>query len=140
MGWLSPRVAFTVALGFGATGALLQTALPLEPWRALASLSGGVALEKIVVAPLWNALLGFGSRPARTLESAVMEEAVALTNFDRDGCGLVSIDLDGHETRVLGRLTPEHRGQSVRTGATLLVESVDAARGTCAVSLLATRD
>ncbi len=43
----------------------------------------------------------FASTPARTLESAVAEEATAVTAFDNDGCGLVAIDLDGHEMRVL---------------------------------------
>lgn len=76
----------------------------------------------------------FASTPARTLESAVWEEATALTNFDRDGCGLVSIVLDGHEMRVLARLQPEENDRNVRAGDLLLVEDVDATRGQCRVS------
>ena len=100
------------------------------------ALAGGILLEKAVVAPLWELLSRFGSAPARTLESAVMEEAIALTAFDSQGCGLVSVTLDGHEMRALARLRPEDRAARVRSGEPLLIESVDAARGQCVVSLL----
>ena len=125
-------------MGVGATGVLLASVLPGEPLRGLASLAGGVALEKIVVAPLWNVLTRFASKPARTLDSAVMEEATALTGFDASGCGLVSINLDGHEMRLLGRLAPDHREQRVRSGDVLIVESVDGALGQCVVTPLTT--
>lgn len=136
LSWLSPRVLLTLSMGVGATGVLLASVLPGEPLRCLASLAGGVALEKIVVAPLWNVLTRFASQPARTLDSAVMEEATALTGFDASGCGLVSINLDGHEMRLLGRLAPAHREQRVRSGDVLVVESVDGARGQCVVTPL----
>ena len=134
--WLSPRVLFTLSLGAGATGLLIAPFISTEPARALVALAGGLFLEKAVVAPLWSWLLRFGSAPARTLESAVMEEAVALTAFDSQGCGLVSIVLEGHEMRALARLHPEHNATQtrVRSGDLLLVESVDAARGQCVVS------
>lgn len=136
MGWLSPRVLLTLSMGAGATGVILAHVVPGEPLRALASLAGGVALEKIVVAPLWNVLTRFASKPARTLDSAVMEEATALANFDAQGFGLVAINLDGHEMRLLARLSPEHRDGRVRSGDVLLVESVDGAKGQCIVSPL----
>ena len=134
--WLSPRVLFTLSLGAGATGLLLAPFISTEPARALVALAGGLVLEKAVVAPLWSVLLRFGSAPARTLESAVMEEAVALTAFDSQGCGLVSIVLEGHEMRALARLHPDQCATQtrVRSGDSLLVESVDAARGQCVVS------
>lgn len=135
LAWLSPRVLFTLALGMGATGLMLNGIITTEPVKAGLALAGGVALEKLAVTPIWNAVMRFGSNPARTLESAVLEEAIALTNFDRDGCGLVTIDLDGHEMRVLGRLAPDERGKRVVSGQTLLVESVDAAREQCVVRL-----
>ena len=134
LGWLSPRVLLTLAMGAGATGVLLANVLPTEPLRAFASLGGAVALEKLVVAPLWKVLTGFASKPARTLDSAVLEEATALAHFDAQGYGLVAINLDGHEMRLLARLSPEHAGAAVRTGEKLLVESVDGARGRCVVS------
>ena len=134
MGWLSPRVLLTLSMGAGAAGVCLASVLPMEPWRALVSVGAGAALEKLLVAPLWNTLSRFASAPARTLDSAVMEEALALANFDAQGYGLVSIVLDGHEMRLLARLSPEHEHDPVRTGDKLLVESVDGARGRCVVS------
>ncbi len=134
MGWLSPRVLLTLSMGAGATGVVLANVLPGEPLRGLASLSGAIALEKLVVAPLWNVLTRFASTPARTLDSAVMEEATALSAFDAQGFGLVSINLDGHEMRLLARLAPKHESARVRSGEILLVESVDGARGRCVVS------
>ncbi|BCM92741.1 hypothetical protein IAD21_04623 [Abditibacteriota bacterium] len=134
LSWLSPRVLLTMSMGIGATGVLVANTLPDEPLRGLASLAGGVALEKLIVSPLWNVLTRFASKPARTLDSAVLEEATAITGFDASGCGLVSINLDGHEMRLLGRLAPEHKQERVRTGDTLIVESVDGARGQCVVS------
>ena len=134
LSWLSPRVLLTLSMGAGATGMILAQTLPSEPLRALASLAGGVALEKIVVSPLWNFLTRFASTPARTLDSAVMEEATAITGFDTSGCGLVSINLDGHEMRLLARLAPEHRQDRIRSGDILIVDSVDGARGQCVVS------
>ncbi len=136
--WLSPRVLFTVALGIGATGLLLEPVLSNEIARAALSVAGGLLLEKAIVAPLWELLMRFGSSPARTLESAVLEEAVALTAFDSSGCGLVAITLDGHEMRALARLKPGEGlpPPRVRTGDVLIVESVDATRGQCVVSAL----
>ena len=135
MGWLTPRVLFTLSLGGGAAGMAVYTVVG-EPWRGLIALSGGALLEKVVVSPLWVFLMGFASHPARTLESAVFEEAVALTNFDQDGCGIVSIQLDGHEMRVLGRLGAQFAQERIHQGDSLIVESVDAARGRCVVTPL----
>ena len=136
--WLSPRVLFTLSLGIGATGLLLEPVISNEIARATLAIAGGLFLEKAIVAPLWGLLMRFGSAPARTLESAVLEEAVALTAFDSNGCGLVSITLGGHEMRVLARLKPDEDlpPPRVRSGDILLVESVDAARGQCVVSIL----
>ncbi|PQV65171.1 hypothetical protein B1R32_102179 [Abditibacterium utsteinense] len=139
LSYLSPRVLFAVSLGVGATGLLIAPYLG-EPLRAIGAISGGIGFEKLIISPLWNGLMRFGSNPARTLESALMEEATAVTAFDQNGLGLVSIDLDGHEMRVLARLKPELNNQPergrVRAGEKLLVEEVDAARGQCRVSRL----
>ena len=136
--WLSPRVLFTLALGIGATGLLLAPVISNDGLRAVSSFAGGLFLEKALVAPLWELLMQFGSAPARTLESAAFEEAVAITAFDSQGCGMISIVLDGHEMRALARLQPDPDGAQprVKSGDTLLVESVDAARGQCVVSRL----
>lgn len=132
---LSPRVLFSVLVGFGATGMVARAWL--TPWPALAAAAlGGVAFERGVVAPLWNFLLKFASRPALTLESAVMDRAQAVTGFDAAGCGLVAIELDGHIVQVLATLTAAERaaGVRVRAGDRVRIEEVDAARNRCTVS------
>lgn len=136
--WLSPRVLFTLALGIGATGLLLEPHLSNQLLLAITAIAGGLGLEKALVAPLWELLMRFGSAPARTLESALLEEAVALTAFDPSGCGLVAITLDGHEMRALARLKSDESlpPPRVRTGDILIVESVDVKRGQCVVSRL----
>ena len=136
--WLSPRVLFTMSLGIGATGLLIAPHVSNQILLAALAFAGGLFLEKAIVAPLWELLMRFGSAPARTLESALLEEAVALTAFDAQGCGLVAITLDGHEMRALARLKSESDlpPPRVKSGDILIVESVDAARGQCVVSLL----
>lgn len=136
--WLSPRVLLTLSLGIGATGLLLEPVISSQIALAGVAIAGGLFLGKALVAPLWGMLMRFGSAPARTLESALLEEAIALTAFDAQGCGLVAITLDGHEMRALARLKSDESlpPPRVKSGDVLLVESVDAARGQCVVSRL----
>ncbi|HEX8465467.1 MAG TPA: hypothetical protein VF627_12695 [Abditibacterium sp.] len=136
LSFLSPQNFFSLMLGFGATGILCKQLVAVEPMRAIISVVGAVLFEKCLVTPVWNGWLRFASNPARTLESAVYEEATAITAFDADGCGLICIDLDGHEVRVLARLSPPERQNPlrVRAGDRLFVESIDTARNSCVVS------
>jgi hypothetical protein len=142
-------------LGFGATGILLKAMEPpllaaLTPYAGLVNdpgmavragrfalaMGGGWGFEHLVVSPLWNFMFRFAS-PAHTLESALCEDARAVTNFDESGHGLIAIDLDGQVVQVLGRLTPGQRaaGVRVRAGDSLFVEAVDPQRNSCTVSL-----
>ena len=140
LGLLSPRTFLSVLLGFGATGLILR---PLTDWSPallfILSAIGGWAFERLVVQPLWRFLFGFASDPARTLDTVVHEESTAATDFDADGRGLISIELDGQVRQVLGRLCPEERAQAngrVRTGERLVIQAVDDRRNTCTVSRL----
>lgn len=133
LSYLSPRVGFAVLVGFGATGLLVAPYLSATPQLG-AALAGGIGFEKLIISPLWNGLMRFGSNPARTLESALLEEATAITAFDEKGFGLVTIDLDGHEMRVLARIEIQNGAPRVRAGEKLIVDEVDAARGQCRVS------
>jgi len=135
LSFLSPRVIFSVLVGLGATG------LVADEWLGgvllfLVALAGGVAFEKVLVGPFWNFLFRFASRPAMTLESAVMDTATAVTGFDARGQGVVAIELDGQVVQLLATLRPEDRasGVRVRAGDALLVEEVDGARNQCVVS------
>lgn len=132
---ISPRLWFSVLLGMGAAGLLLE---PFTGGVVLlaGALAGGLAFEFGAVRPLWNAMFRFASNPAMTLESAVMDRATAVTGFDAQGNGLVSIVLDGQIVQLLGTLRPEERalGVRVRAGDALIVEDVDGRRNRCVVS------
>ena len=131
----SPRVLFSFLVGFGAVGLVAR---PLTGGLLLLALSlaGGIAFESFIVAPIWNFLFRFASAPAVTLESSILDEARAASAFDRNGQGLVTIELDGQVVQILGTLRAEDReaGIRVRGGDRLRVEEVDGARNRCTVS------
>jgi hypothetical protein len=130
---LSPRVLFALMVGFGAGGLLAQ---PLgEPWRLGAAILGAAAFEALVVGPIWRFLFRFESNPALTLESAIEDDARAVTGFDADGHGLVAVDVDGQIIQLLATLVPDDRarGVRVRSGDVVRIADVDAARGRCTV-------
>ena len=132
---LSPRVLFSVLVGFGASGLV---AAPLgEPFRLALAVAGGLAFETFLVAPLWRFLFRFESRPAATLESAIEDNAKAVTGFDVNGNGLVSVDVDGQLIQLLATLDPDERsrGVKVRRGDLVRIASIDAERGRCTVTL-----
>jgi hypothetical protein len=132
---LSPRIAFSVLVGFGGVGLALR-ALLAGPWLFAAAVAGGIAFEAAIVGPIWNLLLRFGSEPALMLEHGIMDDAEAATSFNADGDGLVKLVLDGQVVQLLGTLSPEERatGVKVRAGDRLVIETVDTARQRCTVS------
>jgi hypothetical protein len=132
---LSPRIAFSALAGFGAVGLALRAVLA-GPWLFAAALAGGIAFEALLIGPVWNLLLRFGSRPALTLDHGVMDDAEAVTAFNADGDGLVKLVVDGQVVQLLGTLAAaEHAvGVRVRAGDRLVVESVDGGRQRCTVS------
>lgn len=139
LSFLSPRTLFSVALGFGAAG-VLGHALVREPWLLFVALVCGVIFEMIVFRPVWNFIFRFASRPARTLESIVAEEARVVTSFDVSGHGLVSVDMDGQVVQILAQLSTRSResGTHVRTGDRVFIEQVDVQKNLCVVSPLPT--
>ena len=131
---LSPRLLFSLMVGFGAGGI---AAIPLgEPWQFGAAVLGAAAFETLLVGPLWRFLFRFESRPAATLESTVEDEARAVTGFDANGCGLVAVDVDGQIVQLLATLAPDERsrGVRIRSGDRVRIAEVDAARGRCTVT------
>jgi len=106
--------------------------------RSAMAVAGGVLFEALLVRPLWNSLFTFASKPALTLESAVAGEATAVSNFDRNGQGLIAFEMDGQMVQLLGTLQADDRAMAVRVsaGTRLRIEDVDAARNRCTVSLL----
>ncbi len=131
----SPRLIFSMLVGFGTTGVLLRGVLA-EPLAFGAALIGGVLFERAIVGPMWSFLMRFASAPALTLESCLQDEVRAVTGFDSNGQGLVAAEVDGQVIQVLGTLRPEDRaaGVRVRSGDLLRVEDVDSRRNRCTVS------
>jgi translation initiation factor IF-1 len=133
--WLSPRVMFNFLVGFGATGLIVERLV--GPFLALPiALVGGFVFESFIVRPIFNSLFRFESQPAQTLESALMSEARAVTGFDANGNGLISLELGGELVQVLGTQLKKDRadGVRIRAGDTVRIEEVDGARNRCTVS------
>jgi len=133
----SPRVLFSLLVGFGTTGVLVRTVLA-APLAFAAALVGGVLFEQLFVGPVWNFLMRFASAPALTLESCIQDEVRAATGFDADGHGLVTAEVDGQIVQVLATLRPEDRvaGVRIRAGDLLRIEDVDGRRNRCVVSYI----
>jgi hypothetical protein len=131
----SPRVLFSLLVGFGLTGVVAR---PLLGGIALlvVAVAGAVVFERALVAPLWRGLFRFASNPATTLEGSLLSEARAASGFDNNGQGLVAVEVDGQIVQCLGTLREDDLalGVRVRAGDVLRVEQVDAARSRCTVS------
>ena len=133
---LSPRLLFSALVGFGAGGIV---AAPLgEPFQLAAAVVAAVAFETLLVGPLWRFLFRFESRAAATLESAIEDEARAVTGFDASGNGLVAVDVDGQIIQLLATLSADDRalGVRVRTGDLVRIAEIDSARGRCTVTAI----
>ena len=133
--WLSPRVLFNFLVGFGATGLIVERLV--GPILALPiAIVGGIAFEAFVVRPIFNSLFRFESQPAQTLESGLMSEGRAVTGFDANGNGLISLELGGEVVQVLGTQLNEEReaGVRIRAGDIVRIEEVDDTRNRCTVS------
>lgn len=134
---MSPRILFSLALGFGAAGEVAG-AFTSGILRVAVAALGAVAFERFLVTPLWNFTMRFASQPALTLESAVADEATAVTAFDANGQGIVSIEVDGQIVQVLATLQSGDRslGVRVRAGQRVRIEDVNAASSRCTVSVI----
>jgi hypothetical protein len=133
---LSPLNWFSWFLGAGAAGMICIKTGIHEPQRAVVALLGAILFRAGVVRPIWNAVFQFASKPAGNLESCLMQQVEAVTQFDERGEGLVRMLIDGQSTDVLARLTEEElaKGLRVRRGDQLFVEDVDSQKNTCRVS------
>jgi hypothetical protein len=134
----SPRVLFSISLGAGAAGPLLRGLMGNGAMLAIAAVATGVLFERAIVTPLWNFAFRFTSNPALMLESCVDDEATAVTSFDKNGQGLIAVDLDGQVVQLLATLQPDDRalGAAVRAGDRVRIADVNAARNSCTVSVL----
>jgi len=133
----SPRILFSLLVGFGAAGFFLQR-IASAPWTFVGALAGAIVLERLVVRSVWNLVSRFESRPALTLESCLDDEVKAVTSFDASGQGLVQLEVDGQVVQILAMLGEQDRARGVRVGAgaRLRVDDVDSARNRCTVSYI----
>lgn len=134
----TPRSLFSICLGLGTTGLLLRPVLGVGLLSFVAALAGGVIFERVLVTPIWNFGMRFESNPALTLESSTGGDATAVSSFDANGQGLISLEVDGQVVQLLGTLQASDRelGARVVAGSKLRVEDVDPVRNRCTVSLL----
>jgi hypothetical protein len=134
---MSPRVLFSICVGFGASGLIIRPLLGEGIILFGTALALGVVFERALVTPIWNFAFRFASNPAVTLESAIMSDATAVTAFDANGQGLIAVELDGRLVQLLGTLQDVDRELRSRVvaGSRLRIEAVDAARNRCTVSL-----
>jgi hypothetical protein len=132
---LSPRLLFSFFVGFGAGGVLAASLA--EPLRLGVAFAAGIAFEALLVGPLWRLLFRFESREAVTLDSAIEDEGRAVTGFDANGNGLVSLEVDGQVVQLLATLAPDERARGVRihSGDLVRIAEVDSARGRCTITL-----
>jgi hypothetical protein len=114
--FLSPRLWFSLLVGFGATGLLVGQHVT-APVRLGAALLGALAFEALLVRPIWSLATRFASDPAMTLETGIMDDAEAVTGFNAKGEGLVRLDLDGQVVQLLGVLTSGERDAGIRVAA-----------------------
>ena len=136
--FISPRVWFSVLLGMGVAGRALRPIFDGGPMLFVAALGLGLIFEGLLVRPVWNLAFRFASKPALSLESALEDEATAVTAFDKNGQGIVAIDLDGHVVQLLATLRADDRalGAAVRAGDRVRISDVDSARNQCTVAVL----
>ena len=133
--FLSPRIMFGWLLGFGAAGLLLGPVLSGALLLGISLVCAWI-FHRWILSPLWAFLFGFASTPARTLESALLDTAQAVTNFDRQGEGLIKVEVDGQIVQILGRLESSQRelGVRVRSGDRVSIMSLDLRRNRCTVA------
>jgi len=138
LAFVSPRVLFSICLGAGAAGPLLRPIMGSGALLGIAAIGVGIVFERTVVRSIWNWSFRFASKPALMLESCIDDEGTAVTSFDKNGQGLIAVDLDGQVVQLLATLQPDDRaiGAAVRAGDRVRIADVNSARGSCTVAVL----
>ena len=133
---LSPLTLFSLALGAGATGLILQSLGLTLVQVAVAAALGAAIFYLAILRPLRSLIFSFASRPAELLDGALMQEAEVVTSFNAHGEGIVRLNVDGRSIDVLARLEKAEHGAHVHRGQRVLVEDVDTHRNEVRVSRL----
>lgn len=131
----SPRTLFSLLTFYGAFGNLFQQYFHLAMGMSAAlALIPAYLLERWAATPLWTFLMGFAAPPSRPMQSLLLKEAEATSNFS-NGKGMVKVIHDEREVQFLAQLTPEQAGIPVNVGTKLRVEEVDAEKERLTVRL-----
>jgi hypothetical protein len=131
----SPRAVFSVIAMYGAFGNAGVHAFHLPPVvAALAAAVPALAVEWVLVRPLWNMLFRLHADASSPLEHLVLTEARAVVSFT-NGRGVVSTIRDGRQVQLAARLRSDQKALRVNVGDRLLIESVDGPRERVIVSI-----
>lgn len=130
----SPRVIFSLLALVGAFGNALAELGHLPEWAAaLVALLPAVAVERLMVNPIWNLLFRFQGKESSPLEMLLFAEARAVTPF-RNGRGLVAVNRDGRLVQLSAQLAEDEAQQPVKVGDRLSIEDIDPRRERVTVS------
>jgi len=120
----SPRMIFSMMASYGAFGYLMVDTFHLPAihsyWIALIL---AILLERFLLTPFWNMLMGFQSKPCTPVEQLILTEAEAVTPF-RNGKGIVRAVRDGRDIQFSAQLPPTQAHLTVRVGDRLRIEEV----------------
>lgn len=136
----SPRMLFSLCALYGAFGnALVHAAHLSQTTAALVAIAPALAVEWVLVRPLWNLLFRFKADASSPLENLIYSEARAVSPF-RNGRGMISTVRDGRQVQLTACLTDDHAALPVRFGQRLRIEDVDARRERVVVSVVAAEE
>ena len=132
----TPRAVFSLLALYGAFGnALVHAAHLGRGSAALLAIAPALAIEWIVVRPIWNLLYRFQGQASAPLEALILSEAEAVVPF-RNGRGLVATVRDGRRVQLSARLCDGQTTVPIAFGQRLRIEDVDARRECVTVSVL----
>ncbi len=132
---LSPRALFSLVAMYGATGNVLVRVAHMTPALAgFVAVVPALAIERLVVSPLWNLMFRYQGQPSSPLYELLLREAKAVTPF-KNGRGIVAVERDGRLVQFVARLAGSHGAVRVRVGERLRIEEVDGGRECLVVSL-----
>jgi hypothetical protein len=132
----TPRAVFSLLALYGAFGnALVHAAHLGRGSAALLAIAPALAIEWIVVRPIWNLLYRFQGQASAPLEALILSEAEAVVPF-RNGRGVVATVRDGRRVQLSARLCDGQTTVPIAFGQRLRIEDVDARRECVTVSVL----
>ena len=129
----SPRMIFSLMALYGAFGYALQPHIGIL-LAALMALPPAAAIERFLITPLWNTMFKLEGKTNSPMESLVLSEAEAVTQF-KNGKGVVAVEKDGRMVQFSARVPEDQFHMPIQVGDKLRIEEVDAANERVTVTL-----